>query len=198
MTKKTWLMGGMLVVAASTMPVVAAAQSPWLVRTTGIVIFTDAKSNALDLDVPDMTDLAVDVTYHFTDNVAVNVLATFLNPEVKSGSDSLGSVGLIPPIVTAQYVFNPASATRVYAGAGFNYNLFYDETGSLDAINAKVDDTVGLVAQLGLDHKLSDSVTLNVDLKFLQFKADVEVDGDKVDELDMDAFILGAGLGFWL
>lgn len=198
MTKKTWLMGGMLVVAASTMPVVAAAQSPWLVRTTGIVIFTDAKSNALDLDVPDMTDLAVDVTYHFTDNVAVNVLATFLNPEVKSGSDSLGSVGLIPPIVTAQYVFNPASTTRFYAGAGFNYNLFYDETGALDTINAEVDDTVGIVAQLGLDHKLSDSVTLNLDLKFLQFKADVKVDGDKVDELDMDAFILGAGLGFWL
>lgn len=198
MTKKTWLLGGMLVVAASTMPVVAAAQSPWLVRTTGIVIFTDAKSDALDLDVPDMTDLAVDVTYHFTDNVAVNVLATFLNPEVKSGSDSLGSVGLIPPIVTAQYVFNPASTTRFYAGAGFNYNLFYDETGALDTINAEVDDTVGIVAQLGLDHKLSDSVTLNLDLKFLQFKADVKVDGDKVDELDMDAFILGAGLGFWL
>lgn len=198
MTKKNWLMAGAFVVGASATPVVGAAQSQWLVRATGIALLTDAKSDALDLDVPDMTDLAVDVTYHFTDNVAVNVLATFLNPEVKSGSDSLGSVGLIPPIVTAQYVFNPASATRFYAGAGFNYNLFYDETGTLDALDAEVDDTVGFVTQLGLDHKLTDSVTLNCDLKFLHFKADVEVDGDKVDELDMDAFILGAGLGFWL
>src|SRR5690606_15419676 len=128
----------------------AAAQSPWLLRATAISILPDVSSSALDLDVPDMTDLAVDVTYHFTDHIGVNVLATLLHPEVESSGSSLGSVGLVPPIVTLQYVFNPAAATRFYVGAGFNYNLFHSETGSLDALGAEVDDTVGLVFQAGL------------------------------------------------
>ena len=174
----------------------ALAESPWLLRTTAIAIMPDVKSDALDLDVPDMVDLAVDISYHFTDSFRINVLATLVNPEVESGGDSLGSVGLIPPVVTAQYVFNPASATQLYAGAGFNYNLFHSETGTLDALGAEVDDTIGLVFQVGLDHRLSDRVWLNLDIKHLSFESDVEVDGDKVDELDFDAVILGAGVGY--
>lgn len=197
MRKQTLVLVG-AALGACIVPGVAAAKSPWLVRTTAIAILTDAKSDNLDLDVPDMTDLAVDVTYRFSDSFGVNVLATMLNPEVEAGGASLGSVGLVPPIVTAQFTFNPASSTRLYAGAGFNYNLFHSETGGLDELDAEVDDTIGLVAQLGMDMDLNERVVLNLDLKYLSLEADVDVGGDKADELELDAFILGAGIGFWL
>lgn len=187
-----------LAIGACAVPGAAAAKSPWLLRTTAIAVLTDAQSDGLDLDVPDMTDLAVDITYRFSDSFGVNVLATMLNPEVEAGGDSLGSVGLVPPIVTAQFTFNPAASTRFYAGAGFNYNLFHSETGGLDEVRAEVEDTIGLVAQLGMDMDLNDRLVLNFDLKYLSLEADVEVDGSKADELELDAFILGAGIGFWI
>ena len=182
---------------ASAVPVTQAAEaeSPWLVRATAIVITPDVESGALDLDVEDMVDLAADVTYFFAPNVAVNVLATILGPEVESGGASLGSVTLVPPIVTLQYHFVPGP-TSFYVGGGFNYNLFYGESGTLAAIDAEVDDTIGYVLQVGVDHELSSSTVLNLDLKFLTLEADVDVGGDTADELELDAFIFGVGLGW--
>lgn len=57
---------------------------------------------------------AFDATYFFTPHVAVNVLATFINLGVKTksgalasgfGTDSLGSVDVLPPIVNLPMAF---------------------------------------------------------------------------------------------
>lgn len=181
-----------------------AKPSPLLVRVTAIVIEPDASSDALDLDVPGIVDLAVDFTYFINPNLGLNLLATFLNPEVEAGGNSLGSVGLVPPILTLQYHFNPRP-TSLYVGGGFNYNIFHSETGSLDDINGglaggkvEVDDTIGYVLQAGMDIELTKHTSLNLDLKFLSFEADVELDGNKADDLEFDAFIVGLGLGWHL
>ena len=48
----------------------------------------------------------------------------------------------------------------------------------------------------GVDYMLNASLSVNADLKFLSFEADVDVDGSKVDELEVDAWILGLGIGY--
>ena len=84
----------------------------FLVRTTAIGVITDADSNSvaaggLDLDLDNDIRFAIDGTYFVTPHIGVNVLATFLNFEVDSAGTSLGSVDVLPPIVTVQYHFLP-------------------------------------------------------------------------------------------
>lgn len=168
----------------------------WLVRTTVIGVLTNASSPTLGLDVRNTTDVALDVTYFLTPNVAIDVLATFLNTEVSAkGLGSLGSVDLLPPIVTAQWHFAPQAQVRPYVGIGFNYNHFSRESGTLNAIHAKIENKVGWVAQAGLDYMLTKSLSLNADLKYLQVKPEVTTDLGN-DKLNLKATIIGVGLGY--
>ena len=173
----------------------------FLIRATAIGVITDASSNSvaaggLDLDLDNDLRFAVDGTYFVTPNIGVNVLATFLNFEVRSAGVSLGSVDVLPPIVTVQYHFLPDAQLRPYVGVGFNYNHFYGESGTLDIINAEVEDAFGFVAQAGVDYMITESLSLGLDFKFLKVDTDVTIAGVKVDELDVDAFIIGVGIGF--
>lgn len=179
----------------SSAPVMAAGEK-WLIRSTAIHANTDAKSGALNLDLDNDTAIAVDGTYFFTPNIGVNVLATFLDFEVTSNGNTLGAVEDLPPIFTLQYHFAPEAAVRPYIGLGFNYNIFSGESGTLTTLGAEVENTIGYVAQVGLDYMLTKNLSLNLDLKYLTFDADIEINNAKADELEVDAVIAGIGLGY--
>ncbi len=184
----------------------AADAGDFLVHSTVIGVFTDASSSSLDLDIDSTESVALDATYFVTHNIGVNVLATFLNFNVETdsaavqglASKDLGSVDLLPPIVSAQYHFSPDSAVSPYVSAGFNYNIFSSESGHLNDLGVEVDDTFGWVVGAGLDYSITENVSLNADLKYLTFEADVNVGADPTlnDELEVDAWIVGVGLGF--
>lgn len=107
---------------------------------------------------------------------------------------SLGTVKLLPPILTAQWHFLPRARIRPYVGAGINGNFFFDESGTLDAIDAEIDDQIGFVAQGGVDIDLTEGVFLNIDGKFLHVDTDVTTDLGEA-ELTLDGGIFGSGLG---
>lgn len=168
----------------------------WLVRTTVIGVLTNASSKTLGLDVKDTTDVALDITYFATPNIGLNLLATFLNTEVTAkGLGSIGSVDLLPPILTVQWHFAPQATLRPYVGAGFNYNHFSRESGTLSAIHAKIENKFGGVLQVGVDYMLTKNLSLNADLKYLQVKPNVRTDLGN-DRLDLKATIIGVGLGY--
>lgn len=172
------------------------------IHTTGIIVITDASSTSaasggLELGLNNDVRIAVDGTFFVTPKIGLNVLATTLNFEVDSAGTSLGSVSALPPIVTLQYHFSPDDPKlRPYLGIGFNYNIFYDESGALAALNADVENTLGFVVSGGLDYMISENLSLNADRKFLTFDADVDVAGVTADVLDVDAWIVGIGIGF--
>lgn len=173
----------------------------FLLRTTGIGVITDASSNSvaaggLDLDLGDDLSVALDGTYFVTPHIGVNVLATFLNFEVSSAGTSQGSVDLLPPIVTVQYHFLPAAQVRPYVGVGFNYNHFSGESGTLSTSDIEVEDAVGFVGQAGLDYMINKSLSLGLNFKYLRVDTDVTVAGVDTDELDLNAFIIGVGIGY--
>jgi outer membrane protein len=167
-----------------------------LIRTTVLGVATRASSNTLGLDVGNATSLAVDGTYFVTPNIGIDVLATFLNVEVKAqGLGSLGSVDLLPPIFLLQYHFMPEAQIRPYVGVGFNYNHFYHYSGILQTVDTHIDNKVGVVAQVGMDYMLNKTLSLNVDLKYLAVKSDVHTSLGN-DKLDLKATLLGVGLGY--
>ena len=81
-------------------------------------------------------------------------------------------------------------------GVGFNYNHFYGESGALDTLGAEVEDAFGFVAQAGADYMITKSLSLGLDFKYLKVDTDVDIAGVKVDELDVNAFIVGVGIGY--
>ena len=70
-----------------------------------------------------------------------------------------------------------------------------NSSGTLAALDASVEDTVGLVIGAGFDTMLSESLSFNFDLKYLTLDADIKVGGTKADVLDVDAWIVGIGIG---
>jgi len=188
----TTFMAGYLSVAP-----VYAQDFNWIVRTGVTHISPDAESNALGIDIEDDTSVSLDITRFLTPNLALNLVAVFTSHEVKSPAcgGSCGNFDLLPPILTAQWHFLPDSRIRPYASAGINYNIFSNETGTLDAINADIDNTFGYVLGAGVDIGLTDALAVNLDVKKIFLEADVSTDIGN-DKFDVDPWVIGANIAF--
>lgn len=177
------------------------AQGDWIIRTNISNVSPDVETNALGLDINSDTAISTDITYFFTPNIAINVVAIFTSHEAEStacnvaGSNSCGNIDLLPPIITGQWHFIPNGNIRPYVSAGINYNIFGDTTGTLDAINTKIDDTIGYAIGAGVDFGITNALAINLDIKQLYIEADVTTDLGN-DKFDIDPLVIGAGIAY--
>lgn len=145
----------------------------------------------------------VDFSYFFTDHIAAELIAGTSKHDVKwntgASNVDLGSVRLLPPTLTLQYHFMPKQRFSPYLGAGLNYTHFYDaKTGSG---NTQVDykDKFGYAFQAGFDYAIAGHWSLNVDVKKLYLKTDVNtvVGGAHVHATGhLNPWIAGVGIGY--
>ncbi len=143
----------------------------------------------------------LDFTYFFTENWAAElILGTTkhnVDVEVEGESDvDLGHVRLLPPTLNLQYHFTGGEA-KPYIGAGVNYTFFYgvDEG---DVVDMDYNNSFGFSFQAGLDYNLNEKWFLNLDLKKILLKTDVDVDtGEGVIpvEVDINPLVIGVGVG---
>lgn len=171
-------------------------------------------SPGADLAVSDKVIPELDISYYFTKNIAAELIlatGTKHNVRVKNdalatvGNQDLGSVNLLPPTLTAQWHFNPDQKIDPYVGAGVNYTMFLDKRlklnkGPLAGTKIRVDsDSFGLALQAGVDVNLDDGWVLNADVKYVKIDTDVElkVGGawTKIDDLDINPWVIGFGIG---
>lgn len=207
----------------SSMPVQALEKGDILVRARVININPDVNngneltlhSNGMPLgggvDVDDATTLDIDFTYMVTNNFGVELLLDLSSKhDVKatgalSGTD-IGDVRVLPPALIAQWHFLPNNNIRPYAGAGVNYTFIFDENTDGDLDNAlggntklSVDDTWGMVAQVGVDIDINKDWYVNIDAKYIQMNthAEVKVNGVKTADanFDLNPMVLGVGIG---
>lgn len=186
----------------------APPDHPFMVRSSLLGIGTSSSSNKLDLTTNSTPAVAVDISYFVNPHWAVQVLATYTSLEVSTrsqaianavnnGNRSLGSVDLLPPIVTLQYHFNPLGRLQPYAGVGFNVNIFPNVTGTLKALKTHVSTSVGAVGELGADYDLLGPVFLNATFKYLYTQPSVTVLGGAIkDDLNVRGFIGSAAIGY--
>lgn len=179
----------------------AAIANDWIIRTNISNINPDVATNALGLDIEADTAVSTDITYFFTPNIALNVVAVFTSHEATStacnvaGSNSCGNFDLLPPIITGQWHFSPGANVRPYVSLGINYNIIGDETGTLDAINTDIDDTIGIAFGAGADFAINNSLAFNVDIKQLLIEADVTTALGN-DKFDIDPIVISAGIAY--
>lgn len=173
----------------------------WMVRSHVSAVFIDAQSDALLLDVGNDLAVGADVTLFASRNVAVNLLAAFISPEVTAMDDgeeiSLGSVKALPPAMTVQYHFPAGESFRPYLGVGGSLVAFFDETGTLAEVNTEIDPGLGLVGQGGFNAFVADGIVFMADFRWVEILNDPEVTTDiGDDELDFRHFVLSTGIGF--
>jgi len=191
----------MVVLLGLSFSTASLAQGDWIIRTSISNVGPDVASNALGLDIEGDTSVSTDITYFFTPNIAINVFAIFSSLEAEStacnvaGSNSCGNINVVPPIITAQWHFMPNGKIRPYVSAGINYNIFGDTTGTLDAINTDIDDTLGYAVGAGVDFGITKSLAINLDIKQLYVEADVKTDLGN-DKFDIDPLVIGVGIAY--
>ena len=175
----------------------------WLVR--GGLTYVSPKSDNKDLAVAGNVDVGSDtrptgsITYMFTDNVGLELLAAipFKHDIRTENLGKIGSVRHLPPTLSAQYHFNTASNARPYLGAGINYTYFFDEdTADVTGKDIDMDDSWGLALQAGVDLAIADDWFLNAEVRWIDIESTVRLDGDRLGTVEIDPWTFGMHIGY--
>lgn len=177
----------------------------WQIRLRGIDVVPseDANVNPIggNIAIDDAIVPELDITYFFTDHVAVELILATTKHDVMVvdtalGDVDLGSVRLLPPTLTLQYHFEPVNRIKPYLGAGVNYTLFYDEEDGA-VPNIDYDPSFGIVLQAGIDIDVGEGWLINLDVKKVLMDTDVTLAGGAITaDVDIDPWIFGVGFGY--
>jgi outer membrane protein len=162
-----------------------------------------------ELTVGSNTIPEIDFSYYITKNIAAElILAVGTRHDVSIagnagalGNQPLGSVNLLPPTLTLQWHFLPDQTFDPYIGAGVNYTRALDRnlatTGGLPIHIER--NSFGLAFQAGVDVNLKDGWQINADIKKAFINTEVTVNAGagfvKIDDLDIDPWLFGIGIG---
>ncbi|MGQ3823389.1 OmpW/AlkL family protein [Pseudomonas alliivorans] len=164
------------------------------------------------------TQLGLTFAYMLTPHIGIELLAatpfshTVAVKGLGPGLDGkLADIKHLPPTLSLQYYpMEPSSRFQPYAGVGINYTMFFDEDLTGDRknqgfSNLKLQDSVGLAAQLGMDYMITDNVLVNASVWYVDINTQATVDGPsalavgrtKVDvEIDPWVYMVGVGYKF--
>lgn len=171
-----------------------------------------------DLSVDNNTQLGLNFAYMMTDHVGIELLAAtpFSHDVSVKGSPankdslngSLGNVKHLPPTLSLLYYpMANESKFQPYVGVGVNYTFFFDDSVSSSASNKgfsnlSLDDSWGWAGQVGMDYFITDNITLNAQVRYIDINTDASVDLEGVGKLDVDVdidpwvYMIGVGYKF--
>lgn len=180
-----------------------AQQSPWQVRVRAVHIDTANKSDPIlgagaadRLTVSNKTIPEVDISYFFTPNIAAELILTYPQKHtVYLDGGSIGTFKHLPPTLTLQYHFTPESQISPYVGAGLNYTRISNEN-LLNGAATLESNSFGLALQAGVDFKLDKHWSLNFDIKKVQIRSDVMINGAVASKVKVDPVLIGVGVGY--
>lgn len=180
-----------------------AQQSPWLVRARIVNIDTANQSEAVPaagiaadaIHVSNKAIPEVDISYFFTPNIAAELILTYPQKHnVSVAGANVGSFKHLPPTLTLQYHFLPNAQFSPYLGAGLNYTRISNV--NLQGGLGLEKDSTGYALQAGFDYKLDKNWSINVDVKKVQIRSDVFLNGNRISQVKLDPVLFGVGLGY--
>ncbi|WP_431858397.1 OmpW/AlkL family protein [Azospirillum sp.] len=146
----------------------------------------------------------VDATYFVTPNIGLNLIAGTSRHKVTAdtvlGPVNVGKVSLLPPVLTVTYHPLPNLQFSPYVGAGINYTIFYNEDAAGGVINStNYKNRFGWALQAGADFYLTDNLLLNIDVKKVFLKTDVNIGsavGPLSSKVTLNPWLVGVGVGY--
>lgn len=174
-------------------PAYAFEQGDWVVRVGLTSVAPDDSSSnvnvggtdlGIGVNVDNNTQLGLNIMYFYTPQLAIEVLAaTPFSHDI--GLDTVGSLANtkhLPPTVSANYYFaDPSAKFQPYVGAGINYTIFFDEKFTSANTGAgfsdlKLDNSLGLAAQVGFDYMLDEKWLINASVRWIDIDTDASFD----------------------
>lgn len=182
--------------------VAAKQKGDFLVRIRGVAFIPDeggttSAGGSANVDNDFIPEL--DFTYFFTKNIAAELILATTRHSVKvDGVANLGSVRLLPPILSLQYHFMPDNKFSPYIGVGLNYTITYAEDKSSEITAVNYSNEFGYAFQVGVDYKLKGRYSLNFDVKKVFVDTDITVNGGAITApgIDLDPWVIGFGVGY--
>ena len=180
-----------------------AQESPWLVRVRAVHLAPADKSDPVGgtgasdrLHVSAKWIPDVDIAYFFTPNWAAELLLTVPQKhDVTLDGQRIGSFKHLPPTLLAQYHFLPGAQIDPYVGAGINYTLI-SKVDILNGAGRLEHDSVGAALQAGVDFRIDSKWSVNLDVKKIQIRSDVDINGAHASRVKVDPLLLGVGVGY--
>jgi outer membrane protein len=185
-------------------------------ESSGDLKFDGNKVSGTKATLDSDTQLGLTFAYMLTDHIGLELLAatpfkhTVAVKGLGGGLDGkLADIKQLPPTLSLQYYpMEPNSRFQPYAGVGINYTLFFDEDLSSARkqqgfSNLKLQDSVGIAGQLGMDYLLTDNLLVNASVWYVDIDTKASVNGPtalgysktKVN-VDVDPWVYMVGLGY--
>ncbi|WP_348814534.1 outer membrane beta-barrel protein [Halomonas sp. H10-59] len=156
----------------------------------------------MDTDVHDDNGFAFTLGYRFHDKFGVELLAAEPFEHDVDLSTAEGDIGAsvehLPPTLTVQYYPFGGTEARVqpYVGLGVNYTHFSDEDIALDGADLDLEESWGWAGQAGLDLVIDDHWAANMAVWYLDIDSDVDLNGEDIGEIEVDPYVIMAGISY--
>lgn len=178
-----------------------AQENPWMVRVRATHLNWDNSQVGLaqevDINAKNKTIPEVDISYFFTKNIAAELVLTYPQKvNIDSSIGRLGSVKALPPTLLAQYHFTNFGPIKPYVGAGINYTRFSSRNNLLGGLASVESASFGPAAQAGVDYMLTKNWGLNLDVKYIKIKTDVNLTSAPVGSLELDPVVTSVGVTY--
>jgi outer membrane protein len=206
-------------VGATWSPGASAEEGHWMARLRAVRIDTANKSDAFSalgidfakdaVEVSKKTIPDIDVEYFFGGGLPLSAELVLTYPQkhdvslqVPAGPKlALGTFKHLPPTLTLKYNFIPNGTFRPYVGLGVNYTKIMDVNLAVPvnpAVPLDLDrNSFGIAGQVGFDVKVGDHWFANLDVKYVDIKADVKVKGGPtLSTVKVQPFLYGVGVGY--
>jgi outer membrane protein len=144
----------------------------------------------------------LDLSYFFTDNIALEAIAASTDHTIKAKNTALGNlkvgdVWVLPPSITLKYYPMPANRFSPYVGAGLDVAFFYSSEAASPLKRLSLTNNAGPVLQAGFDYSVSGPWSINFDVKqiFLNTTASINSNFIKA-KVALDPTVIGLGVGY--
>lgn len=171
----------------------AVEKGDWLVRFGASDVAPKSDNHEL-VDVQSAWSATVNLSYMFTDNLSVEILAAWpFKHDIRAGGEKVASTKHLPPTVSVQYHFLPQNPFKPYVGLGLNYTMFFSEKSYLGPMD--LDDSWGMAAEVGVDIMLGDTWFLNGSVRYIDIDTDGKVGALDLGSISIDPMVYGINLG---
>ena len=136
-------------------------------------------------------------SWYINDNFAIEAwgAADKLGQRVNTGAGKIGSVDSQPIALSGQYHFGtPDQTFRPFVGLGY-YESNYSNESLSDGSRLGIENAKGAMATAGVDLNINPTWFARADVRYMQGKPDVKLDGVKVGEAELNPVTVGIGLG---
>ncbi|MGN7916796.1 MULTISPECIES: OmpW/AlkL family protein [Lysobacter] len=136
-------------------------------------------------------------SYYINDNIAIEAWgsADKFGHRVNAGGGKIGSVDSQPIALSGQYHFRTADSTvRPFLGLGY-YEANYSNETPIAGQRLGVENAKGAMATAGVDLNITPTWFARADVRYMQGKSDVKLNGLKVGEAELNPVTVGIGVG---